>query len=103
MRLQFGYSLIAIAVMAAIMTPRQVVATSLSSSPANEDNLTFDPIFLNTSGEEKSIYRALKMAAPPRPEHGQRIFSLTVNQSLRARFYLPSRRIKKCARVSLPA
>ncbi|RYA57009.1 hypothetical protein DD598_31390, partial [Enterobacter cloacae complex sp. 2DZ2F16B1] len=53
MRLQFGYSLIAIAVMAAIMTPRQVVATSLSSSPANEDNLTFDPIFLNTSGEEK--------------------------------------------------
>lgn len=45
MRLQSGYSCIAIAVMAAVMSP------SLSATE-NED-LTFDPVFLNTSGSEK--------------------------------------------------
>lgn len=53
MHFQSGYSLIAIAVMAAIMLPRQVVASSLSPSAYTADDYTFDPIFLNTSGHEK--------------------------------------------------
>ncbi|HED4271348.1 TPA: fimbrial biogenesis outer membrane usher protein [Klebsiella oxytoca] len=45
MRLQSGYSCIALAVMAAVMSP--------SLSAAGNDDLTFDPVFLSTGGTEK--------------------------------------------------
>lgn len=54
MHSQFKYSLLAIAVMAAIMTPRQVEATTLNSQSADDhQEFVFDPIFLSTSNSEK--------------------------------------------------
>ncbi|WP_312154275.1 fimbria/pilus outer membrane usher protein [Lelliottia nimipressuralis] len=53
MRFQPEYSLIAIAVMAAILIPGRVAGASLSSAADHTDNITFDPIFLNTSGSER--------------------------------------------------
>ena len=53
MRFQSGYSLIALAVMAAIALPQGALAAPLSPSSAGDDRITFDPIFLNTSGADK--------------------------------------------------
>ncbi|MDK6932426.1 fimbria/pilus outer membrane usher protein [Klebsiella aerogenes] len=53
MRFQSGYSLIALAVMAAIALSRGATAVPLSPAPAGDDRITFDPIFLNISGADK--------------------------------------------------
>jgi P pilus assembly protein, porin PapC len=53
MRFQSGYSLIALAVMTAIALSRGAAAAPLSPASAGDDRITFDPIFLNTSGADK--------------------------------------------------
>ncbi|WP_434638743.1 fimbria/pilus outer membrane usher protein [Klebsiella sp. I138] len=52
MRHQTGYSLIALAVMAAILCPQQVLAASAMNENKTTDDITFDPNFLNISGNE---------------------------------------------------
>lgn len=52
MRFQPVFSLTALAVMATITSPQQVFASQESAAPGPADAITFDPIFLNTSGSE---------------------------------------------------